>query len=270
MLMSQFTHGKVNYDLNMIDDKVGSLLHYAVILSNLSNNIQADPGQCYQIQLLTNIGKCKMELNQKDTSKIVEILIDNGVELNVVNKFGETPLHMCRSLEVAQLLLNKGASMNICEITGKMPFYTYICRANYDMCVELLKNGCELENIDKLGNSLLYTIMHSCNAPVRLILLLLEAGVALDKEEWIQRKQYPKRLLQKYPKLFKAIEWRLKNPPSLKELARKSLRNHLNKVNRSKSIISSVTRLASILPTTLQDYVLLNLNKSKMNQILLK
>lgn len=260
--MTQTANNKINYDLNLIDDKVGSLLHYAVILSNLPDNCQLD--------IRTNEGKCKLNLNKMDKARIVELLIDNGLEINIVNKFGETPLHMCRSLEVAQLLLDKGASMNICEITGKMPFYTYMCRANYDMCIELLKNGCELENIDKLGNSLLYTIMHNCDAPVRLILLLLEAGVALDKEQWIQRKEYPKNLLRKYPRLFKAIEYRLHNPCSLKELARKSLRLHLTKVNRNKSILNSVSQLAPLLPTTLRDYVLLNLNKAKLGQLLIK
>ena len=200
--------------------------------------------------------------NNQSTYKIVENLVDKeGIEINLVNKFGETPLHMSRSVEVVRLLLNKGAQMNICEISGKMPFFSFILRDNFDICVELLKSGCDLKNRDKLGNSLLYALINS-NAPVRLILLLLEAGIDLADEDWIQTRKYPKKL-QKHPHLVNAIEWRLKNPPSLKEIARKSLRTHLIKINRSKSILKSVSRLEKFLPSCLQDYVCFDLNKFK-------
>ena len=193
--------------------------------------------------------------------KIVENLVEKeGVEVNSVNKFGETPLHMSRSVEVARLLLSKGAQMDICEISGKMPFFSFILRDNFDICVELLKSGCDLKNKDKLGNSLLFALINS-NAPVGLILLIL-SGIDLADEEWILNKKYPKKL-QRQPKIVSAIEWRLKNPPTLKELARKSLRSHLNKINHSKSILKSVSKLEKHLPAELQDYVCFNLKHFK-------
>lgn len=252
--MSQAENEKVKFDYNLIDDTVGSLLHYAVILSNLRD--------------IENSRDMNKHLVPKSKLRIVENLIKNGrADINIVNKLGETPLHMCRNIPVGRILLDHGASMNICEVTGKMPLFTYICGANYDMCVEMLKNGCGLENIDRLGNSLLNALVNS-NAPVSLIALLLEAGVALEKEEWAQRRKYPKKLAQKCPKLISLIEYRLRNPPSLKEMSRKALRLHLNKVNQSKSILNSVFKLEKLLPSSLQDYILLNLNK--FESVLLK
>lgn len=235
LLLSQIESGKVKLDLNHIDDAVGSILHYAVILSNLN------------------------KLNRKQDDRVVNIEIikrwveKDGVEINIKNKYGETPLHMTKSRDVARVLLDKGAVMNICEITGKVPFFGFVLRNQFELCYEMLKNGCDIENIDRSGNSLLYAILNS-NAPIRFILLLLEAGVALNKNEW---KDKQCRMMKKYPKLAQAIEYRLKNPPSLKELARRSLRLHLNKINQSKSIVNSVNKLKKHLPSSLQDYILL-------------
>ncbi len=43
--------------------------------------------------------------------KIIECLISSGVEINLVNKLGETPLHMCRNRDVCKLLLDNGAGL---------------------------------------------------------------------------------------------------------------------------------------------------------------
>ena len=277
ILLDQISKGKVKFDLNLIDesDSVGTLLHHAVILSNLAestrlqmrrNRRQRDGRSEEENKKIVPYSK---EIFNHSKVKIVENLIDFGkAEINIVNRLGETPLHMCRNIQVGRLLLDKGAVMNICEITGKMPLFTYILSAHYDMCVEMLKNGCNLENIDRLGNSLFQVLIKS-NAPLKLILLLLEAGIAFEKEEWVRNKEYTKVLIEKYPKLVSLIDFKLRNPPSLKEIARKSLRSHLNRINKNKSIVNSVLKLDKIIPTTLQDYILLNLNK-KYEHLLIK
>lgn len=266
--MDQIEIGKIKFNLNKLDDSdsIGTMLHHAVLLSNMPESSQRMMIGRHALQRLQTRHNQLMPVSK---IRVVENLINNGkAEINIVNKLGETPLHMCRNLEVARLLLERGAVMNICEITGKMPLFTYILSAHYDMCFEMLKNGCDLENIDRLGNSL-FNVLIKSNAPLKLILLLLEAGLAFEKEEWVRNKQYTQVLVEKYPELIKLIEYKLKNPPSLKEAARKSLRTHLNKVNNSKSIVSSVLKMDKILPSTLQDYVLLNLNKNRYDGVLL-
>ncbi|CAF0709625.1 unnamed protein product [Brachionus calyciflorus] len=254
ILLEHIEGQQMKFDVNFIDDRVGSLLHYAVILSNL-NNIQNERNR-NRLDFSSN-----KQLVPVSKIKIIENLILNGqTNVNIVNRLGETPLHMCRNIPVGRLLLDNGASMNICEVTGKMPLFTYILNSNYEMCIEMLKNGCGLENIDRLGNSLFNALINS-NAPASIISLLLEAGISFNKEEWVKKRNYPQKVVEKYPKVIDLIEYRLKNPFTLKELSRKALRQHLNKVNHSKSILNSVFKLEKVLPTSLQDYILLNLNK---------
>ena len=243
LLLTQVETRQVALDMNFVDDTVGSLLHYAVLIGNTQ----------------------QQEQQATQTCAIIGAWLEHeGVEVNVKNRMGETPLHMAKSLEIARLLLANGADMSLCEITGKMPLFTCILHDKFDVCIEMLRSGCcALENIDRLGNSLLSVALGKSDAlAARLILCLLEAGVALNERE--RQEWRDNRLVKKYPTLAKRIEYRLRNPSSLKELARNALRGHLNKVNRSKSIVDSVVKLGqtATLPTSLQDYVLLNLTTS--------
>lgn len=252
IFLDEIKNKKVSFDLNIVDESVGSLLHYAVILCNV-NNIKNGK----QLQT-TNDLNLKDILNSPISKvNIIESLIDFGAKVDSTNKLGETPLHMCRNIDVARVLLDKGARMNLTEITGKIPLYSLLLRANYDICIEMIQNGCETDITDRFNNTFLYTIINSKSAPIKLILLLLEAGVGL-KEEWIVKKQYPKSLVKKHPKVIQQIEWRTRNPPSLKELSRRQVRTHLNKVNNNKSIVNSVNRLEKFLPRSLHNYILLN------------
>lgn len=250
ILLNQIRNGKVSFDLNLIDESVGSLLHYAVILCNVNNLANGK-----QLQTTKDLDLKDILNSPLSKVKIIEALIDYGAEVDLTNKLGETPLHMCRNIDVARVLLDKGAKMNLTEITGKIPLYSFLLRANYDICIEMIQNGCEIDTTDRFNNSLLYTIMNS-SAPVKLILLLIEAGVGLN-EEWLVKKQYPASL-KSQPKLVEAIEWRRKNPLSLKQLARRTVRTHLNTINKSKSIVSSVNQLEKHLPRSLHNYILLN------------
>jgi len=83
ILLENINSGHVNFDLNFIDESVGSLLHYAVILCNVSN--------------LNKLNNLKELLDSPISKvKIIELLIEFGAEINSTNKLGETPLHMCR------------------------------------------------------------------------------------------------------------------------------------------------------------------------------
>lgn len=250
ILLNEIKTGRVSFDLNLMDESVGTLLHYAVILCNVNNLVNGK-----KLQTTSDLNLKALLDSPISKVKIIEALIDYGAKVDSTNKLGETPLHMCRNIEVARVLLDKGAKMNLTEITGKIPLYSFLLRANYDICIEMIQNGCEIDTTDRFNNTLLSTIIKS-NAPIKLILLLLEAGVGL-KEDWIVNKQYPE-YLKNNPKLIEAIEWRRGNPTSLKQIARTAVRAHLNKINRSKSILNSVNQLESMLPSSLHKYILLN------------
>ncbi len=178
------------------------------------------------------------------------------LKVNLANKLGETPLHLCRNCSVVDLLLRKGARLDVKEVTGKTPLFAFFCRASYDMCLEMLKHGSDSEIIDRFGNSLLHAVIHS-NAPIRFIKLLLDAGACVHNEPWFIEKLFPPRLRMKHPKVISFLEWRSRNPMKLKELCRKHIRAYLNRVNRNTSVLGRVCALP--VPECLQDYILFNL-----------
>lgn len=89
LLLNQLIAGKVLVDLNIVDETVGSLLHYAVILSNFDSRPTQDQSESNQPPVQQQIVRSLVELDQ--------------CEVNVVNKLGQTPLHMCKNVQIAQI-----------------------------------------------------------------------------------------------------------------------------------------------------------------------
>ncbi|GMH55459.1 hypothetical protein TrST_g6445 [Triparma strigata] len=51
--------------------------------------------------------------------EVINWLLVSGADVNVKDNDGDTPLHHCESLEVAQLLVAKGADKTLCNSEGK-------------------------------------------------------------------------------------------------------------------------------------------------------
>lgn len=174
MLLEHVTSNVVKMNINFVDESVGSLLHYAVLIGNFDSRLETSTSYNSSFLIVSSLVSLK------------------ECEINVVNHLGQTPLHLCKNVEVAKILLDKGASMSIKECTGKQPLFTCICSARYDMCIEMLRRGCDLENVDRLGNTLFTALLHNGNAPFKLIWLLFEAGLAIGpKSDWLHQNHYP-------------------------------------------------------------------------------
>ena len=79
--------------------------------------------------------------------KIAEILIKNGININIENYDQSTPLHEAAgnfySLDVAKLLINNGAKINILNSNGDTPLHNAaqsIARINSDFASRFLKS----------------------------------------------------------------------------------------------------------------------------------
>jgi ankyrin repeat protein len=73
---------------------------------------------------------------------IVEILIDEGADVNTKNNKNVRPLHLAArdaQNEIAEMLINKGADINSKNIHGLTPLY-YACARGHNEIVELLIN----------------------------------------------------------------------------------------------------------------------------------
>jgi Ankyrin repeats (3 copies) len=89
-----------------------------------------------------------------DTVKIIDRLLKNKSNINIVNKNGQTPLHLAaynKSPETLKILLDYGADVNYVDKDGRTPLYlaAYIeDQSVYKGCIKsirlLLKNGADI------------------------------------------------------------------------------------------------------------------------------
>lgn len=99
---------------------------------------------------------------ENNYSEIIEYLINAGADINSCESYlKETPLHrLCARtnprIEMIQLLLDRGAKVNIENVAGKTPIF--YCNFNYslELLDLLVKHGADINHTDNYNN----TIMH--------------------------------------------------------------------------------------------------------------
>lgn len=60
---------------------------------------------------------------EEDDIEVVKLLIETGVNVNVKNDNGDTPLHIVRNVEIAKLLVKNGADINARNNNGDTPLH---------------------------------------------------------------------------------------------------------------------------------------------------
>ena len=112
---------------------------------------------------------------------VVELLLDQGSDMNLEDGLGRTPMHIAASeghLAAAQLLIERGAKVDSTDYTGDAPLH-YAAKANYEEMTNLLLNsGTEVD----LMNYLKETPLHHAAAQGSegLVSLLIERGAYVD------------------------------------------------------------------------------------------
>jgi ankyrin repeat protein len=91
----------------------------------------------------------------------VQILLDQGVSINIADKNGNTPLHIAacnNDIEIAEVLITKGANINIRNHEGSTPLHLTAGIRNDDaeMVLLLLKYGADYTIIDNEGNTIFH------------------------------------------------------------------------------------------------------------------
>ncbi|MEM9982239.1 MAG: ankyrin repeat domain-containing protein, partial [Bacteroidota bacterium] len=61
-----------------------------------------------------------------DKIEIVSLLLEHGADVNCASRAGTTPIFSARSLEVAALLINKGANLKVVDKKGRNMLYYHI------------------------------------------------------------------------------------------------------------------------------------------------
>eukprot|EP01091_Cochliopodium_minus_P000913 TRINITY_DN1080_c0_g6_i1.p1 TRINITY_DN1080_c0_g6~~TRINITY_DN1080_c0_g6_i1.p1 ORF type:complete len:739 (-),score=227.44 TRINITY_DN1080_c0_g6_i1:18-2234(-) len=155
-----------NADPNMLNTGNSGILHYLIRIDEKSNDLNI------QKQLI--IQCCKM-----------------GANINMKNKFGETPLHqsiMRRSLEITQFLISQNADINKINKFGETGLHKAVILKDFDLVKFLLENGSDVKIESSRG-----TARELCD-PVEDknifdLLVIAESNKVSDKKDSVKSTQ---------------------------------------------------------------------------------
>jgi hypothetical protein len=103
------------------------------------------------------------------TTSVKRLLSIRNINVNVKDdEFGETPLHWAAlngHIEIARLLLQNGAEVNVKSDGGNTPLHWAASHGNVDTLHLLVENGADLEAQDNSGSRALHRAVSNGNLP---------------------------------------------------------------------------------------------------------
>jgi len=87
---------------------------------------------------------CALSKPFYDYNEITRMLIEKGADVNIKNSYGNTPLHLCRNLEIAELLIKNGADVNAKGERGNTPLHDAAEYNKLEVAELLIKNGADI------------------------------------------------------------------------------------------------------------------------------
>ena len=85
-----------------------------------------------------------------ELSKRVNLLIENGADINAKNKLGRTPIFSCLSGKSLHIFIENGADIKCLDDNDETPLFK--CK-NFEKFKELIKNGVDVNHKNKMGMS---------------------------------------------------------------------------------------------------------------------
>ena len=167
-----------------------------------------------------------------DKVELAEYLIQNGANINHMDKFGLTPIiraTCCRSKRVAKLLLEHGCDVNISDELGCSALHYTTMYGERELTTTLIRAGCHVNTVSKVGRKTpLMNLVHTddfynCR-------LLLETGYKLDNDKWLSKCN------SKSKDIIKFVLDYYQKPLTLKSICRNRINCAMNKADVRKEL----------------------------------
>ena len=173
-----------------------TLLQNIVTFSNVENNFQlleklikeynVDVNETYE-QSSTLMFCLNENLSMYLDSKTLKFLLDNGADINHMNRFGCYILYYCMTLEKIEILVNYGFDIDLIDKIGNAFIHYLMRRLETDEQVNILKFLIDKKvnlNIKREDGKTIYDIINKKNNPkmYKLLMKHKKKNIQTDKK----------------------------------------------------------------------------------------
>ncbi|NXW94295.1 ASB10 protein, partial [Alopecoenas beccarii] len=187
--------------------------------------------------------------------RVCQLLVESGASINAADRDRQHPLHLaCKNAnaQVAELLLARGANVNIMNYSGNTALHNILQAAAYklehrpELVVQTLLNYGAI----RIWPGSLLKVLRYCHSCPRAVEALMNSYDHVRvSEDWVDA--VPVVVVQKYPRFYQSLFSLGQKPRSLQHLARYTLRTFLE--GRLLLVLSQLH-----LPSALHRFLLLN------------
>ncbi|NXI98785.1 ASB10 protein, partial [Psophia crepitans] len=187
--------------------------------------------------------------------RVCQLLVESGASINAADRDCQHPLHLaCKNAnaQVAELLLARGANVNIMNYSGNTALHNILQATAYklehhpELVVQALLNYGAI----RIWPGSLLKVLRYCHTCPRVIEALMNSYDHVRvTEDWVE--VVPAEVVQKYPRFYQSLFSLEHRPRSLQHLARCTLRTFLE--GRLLPVLSQLH-----LPSALYRYLLLS------------
>ncbi|XP_071416368.1 ankyrin repeat and SOCS box protein 10 [Pithys albifrons albifrons] len=186
--------------------------------------------------------------------RVCQLLVESGASINAADRDRQHPLHLaCKnaSAQIAELLLARGANVNVMNYGGNTALHNILQVAAYklehrpELVVQALLN----HGAVRIWPGSLLKVLRFCHTCPRIIEALVNSYTHVRiSEDWVEA--VPAEVVQKYPRFYQSLFALEHRPRSLQHLARCTLRTLLE--GRLLLVLSQLH-----LPSALHQFLLL-------------
>lgn len=121
-----------------------------------------------------------------DMPTLVSMLIDRGLDVNLRDDIGSTPLHnavLAENLETVRLLLGRGADINAKDSMGLTALHKAVAGGRLSAIRLLLDSGADIEAKDAVGRTPMHLLVCFAEHGAAVMDILLQCGANIDSRD---------------------------------------------------------------------------------------